>query len=235
MVGRDIAKRLKFGEPGKYENLTPVSVYNYRMRFGFPKRYDRKHYPKRYKYGRQEEPIETEDFVSLVGGLPNLTFHQRRCRAFNILGFYSFLRQTECRSITRSDIVIDGDRMRINVFRLKKGHGISREDATSPIILRIYWTLIPELEEWINQFKGDETIFDISATTAWKYVKKIFPKGYPHYYRLVGITGMCDNLNMTIQDIKSWTALHIITIDVYMSRSDRYVDRASDKMYPKEG
>lgn len=234
-AGKDIALLLGFGEPGKYENLKPESVYNYRQKFGFPKRYDRVHYPHRYKFGRQEEPINAVDFVSRVEGLPNLTFHHRRRRAFNIAAFYMFLRQGELRILTRADIKIEGDRVRINAFRLKKGRHLTKQQATRPVILRTYWRLVPELVEWINRFKGDEKIFKISSTTAWNYVKAIYPKGYPHYYRLSGITDMCNNLNMTLIEIRNWTFLHLITIQKYMSESDRFVDAASEKMdYPRE-
>ena len=232
--GKDIATLLGFGEEGKYQYLHLHHIYIYRQRFGFTKRYDRAHYPHRYKFGKQQEPIFALEFLDKIEALPDLTFHQRRKRAFNIAIFYSGLRQTEWRILLRKNIKIEGERIVVSAFRLKKGN-VSRDEATRPIVLRTYWRLIPELIEWINQFQDNERIFSLSQSTAWNYVKSVYPMGYPHYYRLNKITEMCNNTKMSILEIRNWTHLHLSTIEKYMSQSERYVDQASEKMeYPRE-
>lgn len=232
--GPEIAKILGFGELGEYEKLKPEYIYNYRQRFNLPKRYDRKHYPHRYKYGKQQEPISASEFFKRIDKLSSSSYHHKRKRSFNIVCFYSGLRQGEWRLVRRDDIKIDGDNIIVNAFRLKKGN-IPAEDATHPIILKKYWKLIPEFLDWIGRFGTGERIFNISATTAWKYVKDIFPKGYPHYYRLVRITDMCNNTNMTVAEIRNWTFLHLSTIQSYISKSRRIVEAAADKMdFPRE-
>jgi len=235
----EIAKLLEFGVEGsKWEKLKPEYIYHYRRKFGFPldEEYkDRPRYPHRYKYGKQQEPISASEFFRRIEALPKLTFHQRRKRAFNILAFYTGLRSGEIRMLRKRDIKVEGDTVTIYAFREKKGRTTPLEEKVKPVILNRRWKLVPEFLEYIEQFEDEEQIFPISRTTAWKYVKDLFPKGYPHYYRLNRITDLCNTTNMTLVEIRNWTALHLTTIERYISRSERYVRSVADKLkFPTE-
>lgn len=228
--GKQIAKMLGFGVPGgPFETLSPENVYHYRQYFGFKKRSNKITHPHRYKHGKQDEPIDLSDWIKRIDTIPKFGFNSKRRRTFNEFVFWTGLRKGELLIMTPSDIVIDGERMIINAFRLKKGD-VSREEATYPLELRLGWLFVDEIYDWVNRFDENERIYDIHPWTAWNYVKSIYPEGYPHYMRLNRITAMCSDPRFSIAEIRAWTGLHIVTINEYISKSGRFATTAAQKM-----
>jgi hypothetical protein len=129
------------------------------------------------------------------------------------------------------DIEIDGDRIVINAFRLKKNRKLPREAKIYPIELRTKWPFMGGLVNWFERFPNPEDRpFDMHRQTAWDYVKYLHPDGYPHMYRFNRITAMCDDPRFNIAEIRAWTGLHLVTINNYISKSKRYATQAADKM-----
>jgi len=240
-TGKQIAKALGFGAKeipdNPYANIPPVQIYNYRMKFELPKRRAYRGYPHRYKHGKQEEEIDLLEIMRRVEAVESFTFHGKRKRAAYIFIFWGGLRNTENRNATPSDCVIDADQVIVDMFRLKKGSNVSVDEATYPIELRRKWWGVEELVQWIYRVEDEKgsnaKLFAVSRKTLWTWVKELFPKGYPHQLRLSRITYFCSDPDFSIAQIRSWTGLHLITIDKYIAKSGRYVTEAADLMTEK--
>jgi len=236
-TGKQIAQILGFGS-GKYRWLKPEYFYYYRRKLKLPKREKERFLLKRYKFGKQERPINYEEFYRVLEkNFPlnvDVKYRKatRRARAFNILCFYTGLRQGEIRRLRRRDFSITSDgELRVSAFRLKK---IIRDDkkfkeAIIPIFLPLVWKYVDELIDYLKQFDEDELVFPITAVTAWKYVKALFPKGYPHYYRLNLITELANNPNISLVEIERWSGLGLQMIKHYLSRSERFAKTVAEK------
>lgn len=239
--GTDIARSLGFGAKeipdNPYATLLLEQIYNYRQKFGLPKRRAYRGHPHRYKHGKQEEEIDLLEIMRRVEAVPRFSFHEKRKRAAYIFIFWGGLRNTENRNVTPSDCVIDAEQVIIEAFRLKKGNLISRSDATYNIELRRTWWGVEELIEWIYRIERDKgsdaKLFNVARSTLWLWVKELFPQGYPHQMRLSRITYFCSDSDFTIAQIRSWTGLHLITIDKYIAKSGRFVTQAADLMTEK--
>ena len=231
MTGIQIAQKLRFGETdGPYPFLDPEYIYFFREKFDLPVRREYRGYPHRYK-NKQEEPIDLTEQIRRIDGLPDFGFHAKRRRSFNILDFWTGLRAMEIIMLKMGDITVDGDRIVINAFRLKKNRKLPREAKIYPLELRTKWPFVECLVDWFERFPSpEEHPFEMNRWTAWNYVKQLWPEGYPHMYRFNRITALCDDPRFSITEIRAWTGLHIVTINNYISKSGRYATQAADKM-----
>lgn len=233
-TGQRIAKILEFGK-GKYKYLKSEYVYYYRLKFGLPKREREKFKDGRYKFGRQEQPISCSEFYKRLDKIfpPNRPARQM-ARVFNILCYYTGLRQGEIRRLRKRDFTITHDNeLKIDVLREKKIIRSERDikKATIPVFLPLEWKYVNEIVEYLNLFGDDDLVFPISAVTAWKYVKALFPQSYPHHYRLNLITELANNPEISIQEIQRWTGLSLQMIQHYLSRSERFAKTVARKRH----
>ena len=139
-TGIEIAEAIGFGKTGipgnPYTYLKPERIYNYRQKLGIQPRREYRGYPHRYK-NKQEEPLDLDLVIKKIEAVPCRDFNNLRKRAGFAFGFWSGLRNTENRLLTRGDFVFDvnpfGDEvLRCNAFRLKKGRQVSR-GARAPL------------------------------------------------------------------------------------------------------
>jgi len=126
--------------------------------------------------------------------------------------------------ILKEDIELKGDTLFIRAVARKHG---SRE---APLEL---WVDFPFVEliikQWKNTDKG-ERVWNLTEWDAWKIVKEIEEKKYPHFFRFNRISEMCLNPEMSMADICSWSGLTPQTIAKYMERSGRIIHSAATKM-----
>jgi len=228
-TGIQIAELLGFGEEGSFQKLSPESVYYWRQVLGLPTRREYRGYPQRYKYGKQEEPLDLTDWVKKIDEIPLTSYHNRRKRTYCELDFWSGLRNREISLLTRNDFTLEGKSLLIDAFRLKKKVK-RREEAIYPLELRLNWIFVEEIWDWVKRFKADEHPWNVHRSTAWTWVKQIMPKAYPHYFRENRITALCSDPRFSIAEIRAWTGLHLITINYYISKSKRFVTSVAEKM-----
>jgi len=237
--GIKIAESLGFGAvepPGNpYAHLKPERIYNYRQKLGIQPRREYRGYPHRYK-NKQEEPLDLDQVIKKVEAVHGRDFNSRRKRAGFAFGFWSGLRNTENRLLTRGDFVFDvnpyGDEvLRCNAFRLKKGRQVSRGDATYSIELGLDWVFVKEIGEWVDRFREGERPWCVSRQTWWRWCKEILgPDFYAHFLRANRITFFAADPRFSIAEIKAWSGLHLVTIETYISKSSRFSVTASRKL-----
>ena len=234
-----IATALGFGseDPSHpYAHIDPHRIYHYRHKFGLPKRHHHIRYEHRYKYGKQEELLDLDQAIKAIDTITTGSWNGKRKQAGASLSFWGGARNSENRMLIRDDFEYDEDMegnelLRINLFRLKKGTSITRQDATYPIELRADWMFVPYIINWIERFKGKERPFNCHSITWWRWHKDVFgDQFYPHWLRLNRITFFCSDPRFSIAEIRTFTGLNLLTIDHYISKSRRFTLSATEKM-----
>ena len=239
-MGTQIAEMLGFGEPGPYKKLKPYHVYYYRRKFKLPQRAD--HYKHgsmtqktdRLAFSGEEIPkiikdtMEIEKFKVYIQKIgekeESREFYNKRKRAYLILLFWSGLRKSEIYDMIRQEFEIHPDRLRLKIIRKKK----RKKEVGYLNLPRTMWG-IDEAIEWITQvdknnrlvFRENDKPFNISSTTAWKYVKEMVDELYPHWFRANLVTDMANDPEMTIAKMRSWFGFSYATIEHYLGSPER--------------
>ena len=231
-TGTEIARMLGFGEPGSYEKLKPHHVYYYRQKFKLPERAKHYTYGKLGDYDAPEVVRDTMDiekfkeYIQNIGKDPkSREFYNKRKRAYLIIVFWSGLRKSEIYELTREEFEITDDGLTLETVRKKK-----QEDKVIPLFLpRTMWG-IDEAIQWIERFeKTTRRPFEISSTTAWKYVKELAKELYPHWFRSNIVTDMSNDPEMTAGVMRSWFGFSYATIEKYLGAQQRLQKREAEK------
>jgi hypothetical protein len=75
----------------------------------------------------------------------------------------------------------------------------------------------------VAQTGRNERVWSFSETTAWRIVKRVFPKKYPHFFRLNRATRFLEDPTTTIPEMKAWFGWKDTkTISSYIGLSPRY-------------
>ena len=246
--GQYIARRLGFGEKGKYQKLKPQYIYFYRQKFNLPKRREGSCQKGESRYNTK--PIDLpllsfkqfQDQLNEYAPLTTFTpFHILRKRAFLILHFLTPLRMSEIIERTIQDFELTPTHLTIHLLRKKKKYKITQTDE--PIRLPLNYPLIAELVNWLKNprwitkenVNGKEVTvyhrpFKMSHTCAWHSVNSVFPNYYSHHFRFSYISkSLEDNLTSPIE-LSAKTGLHYVTLNRYILASNRHQDTLDSRL-----
>jgi hypothetical protein len=123
--------------------------------------------------------------------------------------YYTGARCSEGLKITANQFRRTPNILFIEIERLKHSH------KTDPLPIP---TDAPFVECIIDSYSGlkpDSKVWPYCRKTGYNIVKRVYPQGYPHYFRLSRITNFL-LLGFTTPEIKSWTGLNASTIDHYV-------------------
>lgn len=74
-------------------------------------------------------------------------------------------------------------------------------------------------------------VWNIDDVTAWRIVKRVMPKHYPHYFRLNRATRFLEDPSTTIPEMKAWFGWKSTkTIDKYIGYSRRHIKRQRERL-----
>ena len=143
--------------------------------------------------------MEYEEFEQGIQDLPE----QRK--AFLAILFFAGCRVSEALALTRDNISCTADTIYIEFKRLKGSK------PTDPIP-------IPrtEITKYLCEQYGK--LFDFSRVTAWRQVKRVFPRLYPHYFRMNRIVKISDKFGDA--SVYSFTGICAQSIDHYRGKVD---------------
>lgn len=96
-------------------------------------------------------------------------------QAFLSILFFAGCRVSEALALESNDISYDNDTIYIQFFRLKGSKQTDPQEVP-----------LADALKWVCYQKGN--LFQFSRTTAYRIVKSVFPKLYPHYFRMNRIT-----------------------------------------------
>jgi integrase len=189
-------------------------------------------HPHKYKHGKRTKTMEFDTFRK--GMEYGKTTHALRDRSYLAFLYWSGVRRSEAYEREKEDFEIKDGILLVTVPAKKQGErgGSLRIRVDLPfvnlIIERLNKTRLcyhPELRR-----KG-RFLWPISDTTAWRIIKRVFPKVYPHFFRLNRATLFCSDPDTTIPDVKSWFGWKSEkTINFYMGVSEQAMIRMGKRL-----
>lgn len=227
LTGPKIVERLDFGVEGTdYEKLKLYHVYFYRRKFNLPRRRKSPIGESRYKH-KQRKFMPWKQFIeTLEKKTSKHTFYNERKRSYVILHYWTPLRKSEIYERTINDFEIEDNALVIHLLRKKKTYLKTVTDE--PLQVPLAFPKMDEVVEWLvnkkwesEKFNLENRPWNITHTTAWNYVKNIFPGYYPHFFRFNWITDAVNDPETSLGELRAKTGLHLSTLNTYIIDSER--------------
>lgn len=183
----------------------------------------RKRYLHKYQFGKPSEPITKEQLAHALesGFFVEPLAH----RSYLVITALIGSRKTEALEILKEDIRQEGSSLFVKIPAKK--HGARGGEIELPLSW-IGMDLV--LEQWQKARKGKH-IWNFTPSTAWRIVKRVFPKQSPHFLRWTVITelrALKDARQITTDEIKSWTGIkRDSTIEGYGLKTQAGIHRVS--------
>lgn len=189
-------------------------------------------YPHKYQHGKRTKTMSFDTFSK--GMKYGKVAHPLRDRSYLAFLYWTGVRRSEAYERVKEDFEIKNGVLMVNVPAKKKGErgGSLRIRVDLPfvnlIIERLNETRLcyhPEVKR-----KG-RYLWPVSDTTAWRIVKRVFPKVYPHFFRLNRAVLFCQQPETTNVDVKSWFGWKSEkTIGFYMGVSEQSMIRMGNRL-----
>lgn len=184
-------------------------------------------YKHHYKYGKQTEPIDLQTFKVIM---QNGEFVDP-LRDKSLLAFlYWFgVRRAEVIERVKEDFQIKDSLLIVNCPPKKGGE---RE----PLEIPVDYPFVDLIIEQVNRTRRTlanptRRVWNISEETAWRIVKRVMPRRYPHYFRLNRATRFLEDSTTTIPEMKAWFGWKSTrTIDEYVGYSRRHIRRQRERL-----
>lgn len=179
-------------------------------------------HPHKYAEGKQ---TTTMDFDTFQKTMESIQFtNELRDKSFLAFLYWFGVRKSEAYERVPSDFKIENNMLVVNC-PAKKG-GI-REILKAPLNLP-YMDLILRK---VASTPEEQRVWRLSSVSAWRIVKKAFPKLYPHYFRLNRAVHFLDDPTTTIPEMQSWFGWRATkTIDSYLGYSERHLDKQATRL-----
>lgn len=126
--------------------------------------------------------------------------------------------------IRQNDIHIEGEWLVIQAEARKHG---SRE---GPLRIPLDFPFVDLIVQQWKRTEPNQRVWAIPEVTSWRIMKQLDAKKYLHFFRFNRITEMCNNPQISIAELCSWTGLTVQTIEDYLERSERFIKTAAEKM-----
>jgi len=184
-------------------------------------------YKHHYKYGKQTEPIDLQAFKDMI---QNGKFVDP-LRDKSLLAFlYWFgVRRAEVIERVKEDFQIKDNLLIVNCPPKKGGE---REPLEIPVDYPFVDLIIEQVDRTRRTLANPtRRVWNISEETAWRIVKRVMPKRYPHYFRLNRATRFLEDSTTTIPEMKAWFGWKSTrTIDEYVGYSRRHIRRQRERL-----
>jgi integrase len=179
-------------------------------------------YPHKFKHGKQNEEMPKATFYKIVEQ-GHFTKHWHK--ALVVLLWYTGSRISELLELRKQHFTIKDNILYVTV-KAKK-HGTPR----NPFQLHMKLPYVNLIAERTKNVRGNRKVFPITRQTAWRIIKRVAPKKYPHYFRLNRTVKFLNNPDVTMNEIRQWMAWKSIkTVDHYLGYSDRTMQKLSEKL-----
>jgi len=160
-----------------------------------------------YKYGKRQTPMLFTEFQKK---LEQGQYEKPRHKALIILLYHTGLRISEALKLRRESFTITPKILYVEVGKRLKG-----SKSTPPLELPLNLPYVSFLIENVKDSARGMRVFPYDRKTGYLIVKRVFPKEYPHFFRLNLITDMLGTEGMTIMDVRSWTGLSLVSLEKY--------------------
>ncbi len=184
-------------------------------------------YKHHYKYGKQTAPIDFPMFKQVID---NGKFASPlRDKSFLAFLYWFGVRRSEALERVKEDFKIRDGLLIVDCPAKKGGE---REPLEVPVDFP-FVDLIAKQVELTRRTLANPTrrVWNIDDVTAWRIVKRVMPKHYPHYFRLNRATRFLEDPSTTIPEMKAWFGWKSTkTIDKYIGYSRRHIKRQRERL-----
>ncbi len=184
-------------------------------------------YEHHYKYGKQTQPI---DFPTFKGIMDDGAFvRPLRDKSFLAFLYWFGVRRAEALERVKEDFKVSDGLVIVDCPPKKGGE---RE----PLEVSIDFPLVDLIVEQVERTRRTlanptRRVWNMSGVTAWRIVKRVMPKHYPHYFRLNRATRFLEDPSTTIPEMKAWFGWKSTkTIGRYIGYSRRHIRRQRERL-----
>lgn len=180
-----------------------------------------------YKYGKQTDPIDFKTFESIMN--QGQFVHKRRDNSFLAFLYWFGVRRSEVLERVKEDFQVK-DGLLIVDCPAKKGG--SREPLEVPIDFPFVDLIIEQVQKTRRTLANPtRRVWNISGPTAWRIVKRVMPKHYPHYFRLNRATRFLEDPTTTLPEMMAWFGWKAAkTVDPYIGYSRRHIRKQRERL-----
>jgi site-specific recombinase XerD len=184
-------------------------------------------YKHHYRYGKQTTTIDFPTFQNIMkkGEFVKGNTH----RSFLAFLYWFGVRKSEALERTKSDFKVTDNFLVVKCPAKKRGR---RKLLKAPLDLP-YVDLILEQVQKTRKTKANPNrrVWNFSAPTAWRIVKRVLPKHYPHFFRLNRAVHFLDDPTTTIPEMQAWFGwTQVKTINSYLGYSERHLDKQANRL-----
>lgn len=153
-------------------------------------------------------PLEDQAFIEAMntGHFIHKPEHQ---------GYCAFLYYTGARCSEGLKMMAGQFRRTPGILYVDIGPRLKHSHQTEPLEIPVAAPFVDCIIDSYASLKPDLKVWPYCRKTGYNIVKRAFPTGYPHYFRLSRITTFLLK-GFTTPEIKSWTGLNASTIDHYV-------------------
>jgi len=175
----------------------------------------------KYKFGKQKKTLEPDAFaeIMLKGHFEKLSH-----RAFLVILYYTGARVSEIVKLTIEEFEIKDNILFIDCKASK--HGVERPPfdlALSLPGMQWVYTVLKKTKK-----KTGTRVFPFTRQTGWNIIKRLFPKHYPHFFRLNRVVSML-NQGKPKNKIRIWFGWkNWKTVENYLGYSEAATEGLSD-------
>lgn len=184
-------------------------------------------YKHHYKYGKQTEPIDFEKFESLMKN--GKFIEPLRDKSFLAFLYWFGVRKSEALERVKGDFEVKDGLLIVDCPAKKGGEREALE-------IRVDFPYVDLIIEQVSRTRRtlanpNRRVWNVSETTAWRIVKRVMPKHYPHYFRLNRATFFLQDPTTTIPEMMAWFGWKAAkTVDPYIGYSRRHIRRQRERL-----
>ena len=180
-----------------------------------------------YKYGKQTTPIDFKTFKSLVD--KGKFVKPLRDKSFLAFLYWLGVRRAETLERVKEDFVIKDGLLIVNATPKKGGE---REPLEVPVDYPYIDLIIRKVNKTRRTLANPtRRVWNISGPTAWRVVKRVMPKHYPHFFRLNRATRFLEDPETTIPEMMAWFGWKASkTVDPYIGHSRRHIRKQRERL-----
>ncbi len=180
-----------------------------------------------YKYGKQTNPIDFQTFKKIMDN--GKFVRPLRDKSFLAFLYWFGVRRAEALERVKEDFKVKDGLLIVDATPKKGGE---REPLEVPADYPYVDLIIKQLKKMRRTLANPtRKVWDISGPTAWRIVKRVMPKHYPHFFRLNRATRFLEDPTTTLPEMMAWFGWKASkTVDPYIGYSRRHIRRQRERL-----
>lgn len=186
-------------------------------------------YPHRYKHGKQTRPIDLATFKTIMENGRHTRGKKLRDKSLLAFLYWFGVRRSEAIERVKEDFKVEGELLIVNCPPKKGGE---RDPLEVPVSYPYVDLILRQVEKTRRTLRNPtRRVWNTDEVTAWRIVKRVMPKHYPHFFRLSRATRFLEDPTTTIPEMMSWFGWKAAkTVDPYIGHSRRYIQKQRQRL-----